>query len=409
MKQEQGTWIRGYLTIYVIGSRPELFLDLCARNEVYVWDIHRIDDQTCVANVFLKDILKIKHIRKKTRYKVQFIKKTGLPFTWKKLKNRKALLFGLILSILFVFFLSNMVWKIEIEGVRPEIEKQIRTSLRSNGVYPGVLKFSVDSPSKLQRLVLDNNPELLWVGVKEKGTTYTLEGVEKTTVSEQEVKSPSNIVANKNGVIVDMYVSKGKPLVKINDFVEKGDILVAGDLTTLDAVDEEKEGEESDKEGKYRIAAEAEVYANTWYESTITVPMDVTYQSITGEVNNKYYLGGNNKKLPIWGFFQKEYQNSQVEEQQNSIYFFQWELPIYLYKKEVYQVEEVVEKRSVKQARELGIRQAKIDLQETVGQAAEITTEKILHEASENGKVKLELYFTVKENIAKIQDLSQGD
>ncbi|WP_117161593.1 sporulation protein YqfD [Paraliobacillus sp. X-1268] len=409
MKQEQGTWIRGYLTIHVIGSRPELFLDLCARNEIYVWDIHKIDKQTCVANIFVKDLLKIKKIRKKTRYKIQFKKRTGLPFTWKKFKKRKALMFGIVLSVLFVFFLSNMVWKIEIDGVRPEVEKQIRTSLRANGVYPGVLKFSVESPSKLQRLVLDNNPELLWVGVKEKGTTYTLEGVEKTTISEQEVKSPSNIVANKSGVIVDMYVSKGKPLVKINDFVEKGEILVAGDLKTADAIDEEK-GEENEKEeGEYQIAAEAEIYANTWYESTISVPMEVTYQAITGEVNNKYYLGGNNQKVPIWGFFQEEYQSSRIEEEQNSIYFFQWELPIYFYKKEVYELEEVVEKRSEKEAKELGIRQAKIDLQETLGQAAEITNEKILHEASENGKVKLELYFTVKENIAKIQDLSQGD
>lgn len=398
MKQEQGTWIRGYLTVKVIGAHPELFFDLCARNQLYVWQIKKIDQQTCIANVFVKDIIKIRELRRKTRYKIQFTKKSGFPFTWKKVIKRKAFMYSMFLSILFVLLLSNMVWKVEIEGVRPEIEKQIRTSLKSLGVYPGVLKFTVDSPGTLQSLVLDDNPELLWLGVKEKGTTYMLEGVEKTTVSEKEVQSPSNIVANKNGVIVDMYVSKGKPLVKINDYVTKGEILVAGDLTNSD-----------EKDNEILIAAQAEIYANTWYESEITVPFNVNYQALTGEVNNKYYLGGKEKYMSIWGFFQEEFENTQVEVERKPIYFFQWELPIYFTKKDVYQIKEVKEKRTVEQAREAGIKQAKIELQEILGPTAKIINEKILHEAAENGKVKLELYFTVKENIAKIQDLSQGD
>ncbi|WP_188618802.1 sporulation protein YqfD [Paraliobacillus quinghaiensis] len=403
MKQVQGTWLRGYITIQVIGYHPELFFDLCTRHEIDVWQIKKVDQTTCVGNIFIKDIIKTKQIRKQTRYKLRFVRKTGLPFAWKKVNKRKPLLIGFIVSLFFITLLSNMVWKIEVAGVRPEIEKQIRTTLSENGVYPGMLKFSIDSPSNLQKKILDNIPELLWVGVTEKGTTYSLEGVEKTSVSEQESRGPSNIVAAKDGVIVDMYVAKGKPMASVNDYVKKGDILVAGDLSNTDSEDDDEEKTHN------KIAVEAEIYANTWYESTITVPLQANYKVLTGNVNRKYYLNLADLNLPIWGFFQETYKEEQVEVEQKSIHFFQWELPISFVKKSIFESEQITEKRSRKNAREVGIKQAKTQLQQTLGHEAEITNEKILHEASENGKVKLDLYFTVKENIVKIQDLSQGD
>ncbi|WP_079708464.1 sporulation protein YqfD [Paraliobacillus ryukyuensis] len=403
MNNIQATWFRGYVQIQVVGYHPELFFDLCVRNNINVWHIKKMDQTHCLGNIYIHDIKNMRKLRKQTRYKISFIEKKGIPFICKRTTANKPFVLGLIASLLLIILLSNMVWKINIEGVRPEIEKQIRTTLDENGIYVGKLKFSIQSVGDMQQLLLDEIPELLWVGVKEQGTTYALEGVEKTQVSEREQPSPHDIIAAKSGVITEMYVSKGRPLVDLNDYVKKGDKLVAADLS------QGKEEAEEDTSNKNQVAAQADIYADTWYESKVTIPLEADYQTLSGEMTSKYFINWGKIALPIWGFFQQEFEQSQAEIEKKSIHFFQWKLPINIIRKDTYEQRHVQEKRTLAEAKTAGISQAKKNLLQQLGREAEIKSEKILHETSENGKVKLRLYFTVKENIAKIQDLSQGD
>ncbi|MCZ0704025.1 hypothetical protein J2T56_002261 [Natronobacillus azotifigens] len=404
MKQIQAKWLKGYVRIQVTGYYPELFFDLCVRNGVRVWSIRKINQTTCTGDVFLQDISLIRRLRKKTRYKLSFSKRIGAPFAFRRIGKKKPLLTALICSLILIIYLSNLIWNIEITGVRPEVQKKIQQTLSNEGIYRGRLKFLVDSPDQIQKKLLEEHPELLWVGVQPQGTSYHLEVVEKTQVPQQEVGKASNIIASKDGVIVDMYVEKGRPLVEINDFVRKGQTLVAGKLTA-----KEDEESEEQKNGSPPVAAKAEIYANTWYESNLSVPLETSYEVLTGEESNKYYLGISSLRIPIWGFFQKKYEDHQIETNKHSLQLFQWELPIYWIKEEIYQLEYVEEKRTVEQARQVGLHQAKEELQQMIGRDAKIIDQKILHESLENGKVNLHLYFTVEENIAKIQGILQGD
>ncbi|WP_337020494.1 sporulation protein YqfD [Oceanobacillus massiliensis] len=48
-------------------------------------------------------------------------------------------------------------------------------------------------------------------------------------------------------------------------------------------------------------------------------------------------------------------------------------------------------------------------LQNELGTDAKILSEKVLHETMEHGKVKLNLYISVEENIVKHEPIDQGD
>lgn len=61
--------------------------------------------------------------------------------------------------------------------------------------------FSIDQPNLIQQKLVEDVPELLWVGVNQRGTTYSLEGVEKLIVKEEEKQGPRNLIATKKGVI----------------------------------------------------------------------------------------------------------------------------------------------------------------------------------------------------------------
>src|SRR5699024_12853378 len=139
---------------------------------------------------------------------------------------------------LFIFFLSNIIWKVDIKGVPTDMEAEITKQLKKYGIHSGAWIISLDEPNVIQQKLMSDLPELLWIGIERKGTTYSLEGVEKIIVEEEKSPGPRNLVATKKGIITSMYVSKGVPKVRIHDYVEPGDLLVSGFMQEED--DEEK-------------------------------------------------------------------------------------------------------------------------------------------------------------------------
>src|SRR5699024_5258488 len=130
------------------------------------------------------DLRLVKKIRRKTGHRLTFINKNGTPFLIKHFTQRKPVFFAFILTVLFVFLISNVLWEVEVTGVPMELEEKIVDQLDDYGVQPGAWIQSLDSPKEIQQSLIDDIPELLWVGVDQKGTTFFLEGVEKIVVKE---------------------------------------------------------------------------------------------------------------------------------------------------------------------------------------------------------------------------------
>ncbi|SDK53623.1 sporulation protein YqfD [Sediminibacillus albus] len=411
MKHTQDVFFTGSVTVKASGHHPELFFDLCAREGITVWNVKKINDTECLGNIRLSDIPSLKVLRRKTVYKLSFPSRRGLPFLIKKIFRQKPFVAGLLLSFLFVVFLSNIVWDVEIKGVHPEIEKKISQKLDAYGIQPGALKFTLGTPAAIQKRLLDDLPELLWVGVTEKGTTYQLEAVEKSIVEEQKATGPSNIVAAKKGVIVDMFVAKGLPLVKVNDVVEAGQVLVSGRLNDKKEQEDKNADKDdaADSKNGQLVSAEGDIFAETWYRVKTTIPLETSYQVLTGESNAKYRLKLGNLQIPVWGFKDADYEQTYKETNIKPIYFFKWTLPLSVVEEQVHEQESYQQKRTEDEARSAAVDQASKQLQTELGRDADISFQKVLHERIENGKVKLILYFKAKENISKIQPISQGD
>lgn len=406
MKQIQGSFLTGYVTILVEGINPELFLQQCVDKGIVIWNINKKSHESCVANIRLQDERKVNDISNDDVYTITVTERSGLPVIAKKLVGRKEILFSIIICLMLVLYLSNIIWDIKINGVPKDIEKKITKQLSTYGVHTGALSFSLDSPSIVQQKLLHDIPELLWVGVEKKGTTYQIEVVEKTIVEKKKVKGPSNLVAAKKGVVTYVYVAKGMPKVKVNDYVEPGDLLVSGNISEVK--DEDKDNEKEKKEPNL-VEAVGEVVARTWYEVSVTVPLKAEYQELTGEKDKKLYLGLGGFQVPFWGFGSSEFEHIQKEVSRTPLHFFKWELPINIIESIRHEKTYRTEKRTKKEAIEIGKEQAKKELLLRLDKNAKVISEKVLHESAGNGKVKLILYLTVEENIAKSVPINQGD
>ncbi len=215
------------------------------------------------------------------------------------------------------------------------------------------------------------------------------------------------MVANKSGVIKSMYVKKGLPQVRVNDFVEKGKILVSGAIEKLNM---EKTKEEENEEVYYEyLASEGEVIATTWYRAEVLIPLQSEHIELTGNIDENYRFGIGSYTFPIWPWNKKEFDDEIKEIDEKKLEIFGWEFPLYIVKEKRMESTSKITERTREQAIEAGIQQAKEDLYRKLGNDARIISEKVLHETNRHGKVKLSLYITVEENIAIEQPINQGD
>ncbi|WP_079479624.1 sporulation protein YqfD [Halobacillus salinus] len=390
----QHDFYQGTMNIRLKGSLIEPFLHACTRQGCQLSNVRRIGEDEVVLTIRLRDWPIMRKLRKKYRCKIEIIDGKGVPFLVKRMVKKTSLLLSFIAAVIFIFVLANTLWSIEVKGLSPELEASVEKKLKSYGVYPGKLTIGMDDPIEIQSKLLEDIPDLLWVGVKKQGTSYHLYGVEKTRQDLDENDRPSYLVATKKGMVIRSFIKKGRPLVSVYDIVKKGQPLATGELV---------------EEGDVFVHTEGEVIAETWYKAEQQLPLKHILDVTSGEANYSYGLKIGSFKLPLWGWWKSDEGKVREEEVVTDWNVRDWTLPIQWQKKTAFQVDRVSFNQSKKELQEIGAKTARRSLLQQLGEDAAIKDEKVLHLGEEHGKVKLILLFKVHENIAETKYISQGD
>ncbi|MEI3611677.1 sporulation protein YqfD [Pseudogracilibacillus sp. SO30301A] len=397
MKRIQGKNVVGYVTVKVKGKRPEVFFQACTDAGIPVWDIKKQNNSVCLGKIYLIHVKRLKVLLQNYPYEVEIINRKGYINFFSYIWTRKELLLSILLCSAIIFFLSNIIWKVEINGVSVDIEDKLEKELASYGLYEGAWIYSLESLDIVQEQIVNDVPELLYIGIEKKGTTYTVDAVEKLVVKEESEPAPQHLIAAKNGIIQKMFIKKGSPVVNINDYVKKGDVLVSG---VMEEAKNENEEESSEKLKEIVTSAEGEVFANTWYEVNVTSSLYQHTEKLSGDKITKYSLNIGKWQLPIWGFKKIPYEQVFEETEVIPVYLLKWKLPFNLIERTIYDKESFTQIRSEEDAKNIAIEHVKEDLKLKLGKDSEIIKYYVLHETVDNGKVKMNLYISVTENIA---------
>lgn len=395
MKNQWTNYLTGYVKVKAYGNGKERLINNLTRRGITVWDVSRHGNDALVFHMEVADLFKLRQIVRKSDCKVTFLQGKGLPFLWKRVLKNSGFLVGIVAFLLCIFLLSNMIWRIEVHNAKPETEYMIRKELDRMGVKIGKLQFNVDDVDTIQRKLSDQIEVLTWVGVELKGTTYHFQVVEKQQPEKVEATSPQNLVAKKKAVITHMFVEKGKSIVKVNDYVGKGQLLVSGFIGP-------------EKESKI-VPAKGVIKGQTWYKASVTIPLKTKFSVYNGAEQTQYYLDVSKVSIPVWGFTKPDYRNYEQDTTVRPLFFLQWELPVHLKEKVWRSKEEVIRSYTEKQAVAEGKKMARRNLEKQLDEEAEIIGEKILHETIDNGKVTLSIHYQVIEDIAMGQPIIQGD
>lgn len=267
----------GYAIITVKGIRVEKFINLAVVNEIYLWDMEKVDYYTLRTKISIKDFFRIRDIVKATDSSIRIQEKCGMPFRIKIMKKRKLLVFGLGALLIFLYILSSYVWMIEINGQKNITEKDILEKLEDAGLKSGILKAKVDK-RHIENKVLVGMTELTWIGIEIKGTKAYVTVSEKIAEPEHiSIEEPCNIIASKNAVVDKILVLNGDGVVKDGDTIRKGQLLVTGII------------ERENAETRF-VHSMAKVFAKTWYEDVEEIPFKQTDYKISGRAKKVYCL-----------------------------------------------------------------------------------------------------------------------
>ncbi|CDQ18039.1 similar to stage IV sporulation protein [Halobacillus karajensis] len=392
--KNQHDFFQGIMTVQVEGTLIEPFLQACIKRGCYITNMRRVDPSIVILTIRLKDWKTFRQLRKKYRCKLSIKSGKGVPFLLQQLVSRLSLLFAFIVAVVVIFILANTLWSIKVDGLSPELEADVESKLNTYGVSPGKLTIGMKDPIEIQQQLLEDIPDLLWIGVKKQGTSYHLYGVEKTRYDTDKNNRPSDLVATKKGMIIETFIKKGRPMVSVYDVVRKGQVLATGQLV-----------EEEDT----FVHSEGEVIAETWYRVAQTLPLKQVLMLTDGTVESEYHLKLGKFSIPVWGFWRGEDGDFREEIHGSDWNLFGFKIPIHIQTIDYYSIDRKAYESSKKEIEKLGLSSARSNLQQELDPDAEIKEEKVLHLSEENGKVKLILMYKVYENIAETKYISQGD
>ena len=145
------------------------------------------------------------------------------------IRRRYGVLAALILLFCISFFTSNLVWDVRISGNEKIPDYVIEEVLSANGFGVGTSWRSINK-NAVEAEILTQRPDIAWISVNRRGTVAYVEIIESENVANEEPVAPkySNIVAERDGVIEEITVKSGIPVVKVGDVVRAGDILISG-------------------------------------------------------------------------------------------------------------------------------------------------------------------------------------
>jgi similar to stage IV sporulation protein len=280
-------YFQGYVIIRIEGLTLEKFLNLAVTKDIYLWDINRIGYTTIEAKVRTNGFKLLKEIVKNVGCRVNIVEKKGFPFLLNRLKSRKMFAIGFVIFIGLIFFLTSLIWNIEVLGNDKVSSESILSLMDEIDVKEGIIKYRVDT-SLVKNMLLDKVDYFSFVNVEIKGTKLIVEVKERDLPPEIVTKdTPCNIVAKKKGVIEKIIARNGKSVVEKGDIVRKGQLLITGIIAD----------EMLDK--NILVHSDGEVLAITRYSEIVEEPIEKMLKKETGNVYTTRELKIGDKGISI--------------------------------------------------------------------------------------------------------------
>ncbi len=261
--------MKSRFTVEVTGESPERFLNLAAAKGIYVSEVRPVPGGLRVnmsrrAVELMKDGLP-------SDITMKILREHGAVRFFRGLKKRYLLLAGLPAAALIVILSTRFLWRVNVNGGTQELREKVSAFMTERGVVPGAKIKDLDQ-NQLKRDAIMAIDELMWVWVDIHGTTADINIADRDMPPEIISSEPANVIASEPGVIEQLTVTGGTPVVEEGQTVERGALLISGII----------ESERLDAPMVRR--GSGAVLARVWRNKTVLIPKITTVRQRTGNI-----------------------------------------------------------------------------------------------------------------------------
>lgn len=377
------------IKIKVTGRNINNFLKRLINNNINIEKVIPISHKEIDLIINYQDLDKV--LKLKTIYNIKIVRYYGKLRIIKRIKKDIFILSSLLISLLLIYTLSNVIFKVEVIHSNKNIIKLVTKELEDNGIKKYKFVKNYQEIEKIKNKILEENKDTLeWLEIIREGTKYTIRVEERIINNKLKDNKIYNIVASKNAVIKNIYAESGEKIRSINTYVKKGDIIISSDITLPN-------------NEKISKTASGKVQGEVWYNINIEYPYQYHEIKYTGNKKKVLVLNLLNKRISLFDFHKYKTFNRNIK------YIFNNNItPISLIYEDEYETNIINEVYDYNTAREKAITKAKEKILEKYPNIKDITNIKIIKEEDKKNKISLNLFVTCLEDITEYQEVDNN-
>lgn len=304
--------LKDYCNITAEGKNLYLFINAIRQSAVICIEQHCIHN-TFYCRVRHTDLDEVQHLADTCGITIKIEKKKSVQSFFRHYRLRFGITAGILLGACIIFWQSNVVETIEIQGNSTVSQATILNVLENEGVSRGTWIANIDM-THCERTVRSVIPDIAWCGIRHTGNRLVVEVTELTSPPDMlSERMPCNIVSRYDAQITDVQVYNGHLQRMIGDGVAAGDLLVSG-------VHEGVNGQTTFKHSLASITGiyTQEIELTEYFQNSETIP--------SGRCTTQKWLRLFSLKIPLW-FGSPDYTEYKVTENTTDFSFFTYRLP----------------------------------------------------------------------------------
>lgn len=323
-------------------------------------------------------------------YEVSIIKKYGKLKIIDMIKNNIVILSCLLVSIAFLYLLSNMIFSVDVIYNNQELSSMVKKELAKYNIKKFKFKKDYQYLENVKEQILkDNKENLEWLEIEESGTKYLVKLVERKKEVQEKDYQYQSITSSKDAIIKSIKAYSGEKSKIVNQYVKKDEVVINGILTKPDG-------------SNIYTKAKGLAYGEIWYKVSVEYPLYYQEESVTGKSRNVISISFLNKKIPLFPYKKyKQFKSTSSIIIENNL------VPIKFVKEKLYEVNIKEEIYTEEEAIDRAIELSKQKMLASNDKIIEITKVMVIDKESQNSKIKLNLFVSVIEDITKIIEVKE--
>ena len=267
---------------------PERVLNLLGAKGIVFWDLTWESEICLRLRILLRQEDLLRKVAEQTGAEVTVLRRRGVPVLWGRFKRRYVLLAGLAAFWLLLFGGNLFIWEFRVSGNSTVPTETVLRALENYGITIGSPGLEIDQEDMRNHVLLELS-DVSWLTVNVKGCVAYVQVVERQRPPEiAEKEGVWNIVAKRDGLVTQVRALDGKALVAAGSTVTEGQLLVTGVYETRN-------------ERTYMTHSLGTVEARTWYELSVSVPLEIAEKSGEKRVKTAVSVDFGKKRIKLWG------------------------------------------------------------------------------------------------------------